>query len=65
MYGDRILDHLYRVAWWDMAGESIVNADSYAIDCGETVILIDSGRGGPSYSILRENLKHWGLSNAS
>jgi glyoxylase-like metal-dependent hydrolase (beta-lactamase superfamily II) len=61
VYGDRILDHLYRVAWWDMAGEGIVNADSYAIDCGETVILIDSGRSGSSYSILKENLIYWGL----
>jgi hydroxyacylglutathione hydrolase len=61
MYGDQILDHLYRVAWWDMAGEGIVNAESYAIDCGETVILIDSGRGGASYAILKENLIHWGL----
>ena len=61
MHGDQISDHLYRVAWWDMAGEGVVNADTYAIDCGETVVLIDSGRGGISYPLLKENLIHWGL----
>lgn len=46
-----------------MAGEGIINADCYAIDCGETVILIDAGRGGTSYPILKENLISLGLWN--
>ena len=61
MHGDRITSHLYRVAWWDMASQGIVNCDVYAIDCDETVILIDSGRDGHSYSIMKENLMSWGL----
>lgn len=60
-YGDRITPNLYRIGWWDMAGQGVVNCDVYAIDCGEKVVLIDSGRGGTSYLILKENLQHWGL----
>jgi glyoxylase-like metal-dependent hydrolase (beta-lactamase superfamily II) len=61
IFGDRISEHLYRVAWWDMAGQDIVNCDVYAIDCGEVVALIDSGRGGHSYSALKTNLIHFDL----
>jgi len=57
--GTRILPHLYRVAWWGMLAEGIIDCDTYAIDCGETVVLIDSGRGGDSYARMRENLAHW------
>ena len=60
-YGDRITSHLYRVAWWDMAGQDVVSCDVFAIDCGETVVLIDSGCGGPSYPIMKGSLIHWGL----
>jgi glyoxylase-like metal-dependent hydrolase (beta-lactamase superfamily II) len=60
-HGDRISPHLYRVGWWDMAGQDVVNCDVFAIDCGETVVLIDAGRGGQSYPIMKENLIHWGL----
>lgn len=60
-HGDRITPHLYRIAWWDVAGPGPVNGDVYAIDCGETVVLLDSGRGGPSYPFLKANLVYWGL----
>jgi len=60
-YGDRITPNIYRVAWWDITSLDYVNCDVYAIDCEETVILIDSGRGGPSYPQLKENLEYWGL----
>ncbi len=62
-HGTQITPHLYRVAWWDMAGQGIVNCDVFAIDCGESVVLIDSGRGGPSYALMKENLMRWGLWN--
>jgi glyoxylase-like metal-dependent hydrolase (beta-lactamase superfamily II) len=60
-HGTQILPHLYRVAWWDMAGEGIVNCDVFAVDCGEAVVLIDAGRGGLSYPLMKANLAHWGL----
>lgn len=60
-HGDRITPHLYRVAWWDLAGQEAINCDAYALDCGSTVVLIDSGRGGPSYPLMKANLMHWGL----
>lgn len=60
-YGTQVTPHLYRVAWWDLAGKDVVNCDVYAVDCGESVVLIDSGRGGPSYPLLKANLVHWGL----
>ncbi len=61
MHGDKISPHLYRVAWWDMASQDVIDCDVFAIDCGETVVLIDSGRGGQSYPIMKENLIGWGL----
>lgn len=60
-HGTQILPHLYRVAWWDIAGKDVVNGDVFAVDCGESVALIDSGRGGASYPLLKANLVHWGL----
>lgn len=60
-HGTRILPHLYRVAWWGMAGAGVIDCDVYAVDAGEQVVLIDAGLGGPSYPMLRENLRHWGL----
>ena len=60
-HGTQILPHLYRVAWWDCAGEDVVNCDVYAVDCSESVVLIDSGRGGPSFTVLKANLEYWGL----
>ena len=62
-YGDRITPDLYRVAWWDITGKDNVNCDVFAIDCKDSVVLIDSGRGGPSYPQLKENLEYWGLWN--
>ena len=60
-HGMQILPHLYRVAWWDIAGEDVVNSDVFAVDCGESVVLIDSGRGGPSYPLMKANLVQVGL----
>jgi glyoxylase-like metal-dependent hydrolase (beta-lactamase superfamily II) len=60
-HGTQILPHLYRVAWWDLAGKDVVNCDVFAVDCGESVVLIDSGRGGPSYPLMKANLARWGL----
>jgi hydroxyacylglutathione hydrolase len=60
-YGDKITAELYRVAWWDITAKDYVNCDVYAVDCGDSVVLIDSGRGGPSYPQIKENLVHWGL----
>jgi metallo-beta-lactamase class B len=60
-HGTQILPHLYRVAWWDIAGKDIINCDVFAVDCGESVVLIDSGGGGPSYALMKDNLVHWGL----
>jgi len=61
LHGTRVLPNLYRVAWWDIAGKDVVNCDVFAVDCGESVVLIDSGRGGPSYPLMKANLIHWGL----
>lgn len=58
---NRLTPNLYRVAWWDMTGADYVNCDVYAIDCGGPVVLVDSGRGGPSYAQLKANLQFWGL----
>lgn len=60
-HGERITPHLYRVAWWDIAQDHGVNCDTYAVDGGNSVVLIDSGRGGSSYTLLKENLIYWGL----
>jgi glyoxylase-like metal-dependent hydrolase (beta-lactamase superfamily II) len=60
-YGDKITANIYRVAWWDITSTDYVNCDVYAIDCGDSVVLIDSGRGGQTYPQLKENLKYWGL----
>ena len=60
-HGTKVLPHLYRVAWWDIVGKDEVNCDVFAVDCGESVVLIDAGRGGPSYPLLKANLVHWGL----
>jgi len=59
--GMQILPHLYRVAWWDISGEDAINCDVFAVDCGESVVLIDAGRGGPSYSLMKANLVRLGL----
>ena len=60
-HGMKILPHLYRVAWWDIAGEDAVNCNVFAVDCGESVVLIDAGRGGPSYPLMKANLVELGL----
>jgi glyoxylase-like metal-dependent hydrolase (beta-lactamase superfamily II) len=61
IFGEQITPHLYRVAWRGMAGPGVMDCDVYAIDCGARVALIDSGRGGASFSFLKANLQHWDL----
>lgn len=60
-HGTPISEHLCRVAWWDLVGADQVNCDVFAVDCGEAVVLIDAGRGGPAYPLMRANLAHWAL----